>query len=234
VLFRRELLHGAAISKYYDAMVPWRVKKFLAFNFPLAYATVVNRGLPVVGLHDGLWLADLWDDPKWEWPLKNELLTSLTQPTDRILDLGTGTGGILRFLQQQHGYQNLAAADAGAYPIRRLGEMGIDARQGVLPDIPFDDASFDFVIASQVLEHIVQRRRFMREIQRVLVPGGRLAIFVPDWCLSPADEPSHVAVYRKNTLNRFLSRYFLVNDLRSIRDPNHGVDTLFALASKRQ
>ena len=213
-------------------MIHWRVKKFLAFNFPMAYALVINRGLPPVGLHDGLWLAELWDNPKWEWPLKNELLKSLTRPTDRILDLGTGTGGILRFLQQ-HGYGKLAAADSADYPVRRLRGIGIDARQGVLPDIPFEDGSFDFVIASQVLEHIVQRRRFMREIRRVLAPGGHLAVFVPDWCLSPADEPSHVAVYRKNTLSRFLSRYFLVEDVRSIRDPNHGVDTLFALASKR-
>ncbi|MFZ5512302.1 MAG: class I SAM-dependent methyltransferase [Pseudomonadota bacterium] len=211
-------------------LVPWRLKRFLAYNVPLAYSIVVNRGLPIPRMGEGIWLRELWDDPNWDWPLKNRLIRNLTSPSDRILDLGTGTGGILRFLKAE-GYENLAAMDAAAYPLNRLREIGIEGRQGVLPAIPFDAGTFDFVIASQVLEHIVRRHKFLREIRRVLKPGGRAAIFVPDWCLTPADEPTHVAVYNIATLAKLLRQHFRVQRVESVRDDNHQMNVLFALVS---
>ena len=147
-------------------LIPWRLKRFFAYRFPLAMSLIINRGFPPHALGDGLWLKDRWDNAEWDWPLKNRLILDLTKPTDKIIDLGTGTGGILRFLQS-HGYRHLAAVDGGEYAVGRLSEIGIDARQALLPSIPFEDGVFDFVIASQVLEHIVRRHRFLREIRRV-------------------------------------------------------------------
>lgn len=216
----------------FSRVVPWRIKRFMAYNFPLAYACTVNGGIPRQGLEDGLWLEKLWDEPKWNWPKKNNIILDLTKEEDRILDLGTGTGSILRFLRTQ-GYLNLAAMDAAAYPIERLKELRMDARQGILPTIPFETGTFDFVIASQVLEHIIARDRFLREIDRVLCPGGRAAIFVPDWCLTPADEPSHVAVYNIASLSALLRKHFVVQRVESLRDENHEVNVLFALVQKK-
>jgi len=71
--------------------------------------------------------------------------------------------------------------------LRRLWDLGIDAREGLLPDIPYEDNRFDFVIASQILEHISPRNKFLNNIYRVLKPGGRADIFVPDNCLTPLD-----------------------------------------------
>lgn len=49
--------------------------------------------------------------------------------------------------------------------------------------LPFADASFDAVICSEVLEHLPDYRGALGEIQRVLRPGGRLAVSVPrPWC----------------------------------------------------
>lgn len=209
-------------------MLPWRVKRFLAYRFPLAYACAINGRLPLAEAGDGSWLEKHWDDPAWDWPRKRRIVRELTKPTDRILDVGTGTGSILRYLHGE-GYQHLAAVDAAAYPLRRLSTLGIDARQGVLPSIPFEDGAFDLVIASQVLEHVVRRHRFMREIARVLAPGGRAAIFVPDWCLSPLDEPTHVAVYHRRSLTRLLARHFEVESVESIRDDAHRMNVLYGL-----
>ena len=47
--------------------------------------------------------------------------------------------------------------------------------------MPFPDGSFDRVIAAEVLEHIPADRHALREIARVLRPGGRLAVTVPAW-----------------------------------------------------
>ncbi|MEL7114958.1 MAG: methyltransferase domain-containing protein [Pseudomonadota bacterium] len=48
-----------------------------------------------------------------------------------------------------------------------------------LRDLPFDDASYDVVIASHVLEHIKEDRAAIAEIHRVLAPGGKAFLPVP-------------------------------------------------------
>jgi SAM-dependent methyltransferase len=59
-----------------------------------------------------------------------------------------------------------------------------------LTAIPFPDASFDLFFASHVLEHIVDDRRAIREIRRVLAPDGLAFIEVPVLCQSTYEDPS--------------------------------------------
>ncbi|MGB8843325.1 MAG: methyltransferase domain-containing protein [Aliidongia sp.] len=152
-------------------------------------------------------LAESWDSPSRHWPEKNRLIESLTSPDQRILDIGCGNGGILRHLQNR-GYTGLVGLEHSAYACRRLAGEGINMIQGSLHDLPETEAPFDVVIASQVLEHIIRRDRFIREIKKVLRPEGCVLVFVPNNCLNPLDEPEHVAVYSKPTLTRFLARHF--------------------------
>lgn len=218
-----------------SALVPWRVKHFLAMNFPLAFHLVVNRGRNpnnVVRAASREYLQSVWDDPQDDWPTFNRLLLEIAKPSDQIIDLGSFTGHMLRFLQTQ-GYPNLYAIDADKTVVSMLNEIGIPGTVAMLPTIPLPDQSCDFVIASQVLEHIIQRRKFMREIQRVLRPGGRVAVFVPDRCLSPLDTRSHVAVYDERKLRRLLGAFFTIEDCRSLHDERHPMPVLFVLAARR-
>jgi SAM-dependent methyltransferase len=76
--------------------------------------------------------------------------------------------------------------------------------------LPFADATFDHVIASEVLEHIPDDQRAMREIARVLRPGGTAAVTVPRWlpeqvCWALSDRyhdrpGGHVRIYRGHEL----------------------------------
>jgi SAM-dependent methyltransferase len=78
--------------------------------------------------------------------------------------------------------------------------------------LPFGDASFDRVIASEVLEHIEDDATAVSELARVLKPGGRAAITVPRWlperiCWALSDEyhaneGGHVRIYRASELAR--------------------------------
>jgi SAM-dependent methyltransferase len=84
-----------------------------------------------------------------------------------------------------------------------------------LLSLPFPDASFDVVMASEVLEHIPDDDVAMAEIARVVRPGGRVAVTVPRWwpervCWALSREyhdvaGGHVRIYRGDELEERLS-----------------------------
>lgn len=209
-------------------VIPWRVKNFFSEHFPLLYHLAANRGLE--GNSPERWdarLAETWDAPQRHWPAKNELIVSFTEPSDVILDIGCGNGSILRDLRRR-GYRNLHGLEISAYAIERLRTEGIEMHYGRLPSIPLPDEHFDVVIASQILEHVIRRRLLLREVARVLRPGGQAFIFVPDDCLGPISEPEHVIKYTAESLARAVSGQFAPIAIRSMHDTNHSIPILFA------
>jgi SAM-dependent methyltransferase len=143
---------------------------------------------------------------------------------ERLLDLGAGGG--------RHAYEAMrrgasvvafdsdaaAAKDCAALmaalaeedeAVAKAGGAGATAVGDAL-DLPFPDASFDRVIAAEVLEHIPDDRRAIAELARVLRPGGTMAVTVPRWfpelvCWSLSDEyhqvpGGHIRIYRRPTL----------------------------------
>lgn len=70
-----------------------------------------------------------------------------------------------------------AMVEAGQIPVQRY----VAALQGDATRLPFDDASFDRVITSEVLEHIQDDVSAIGELVRVLRPGGTFACTVPTW-----------------------------------------------------
>lgn len=81
--------------------------------------------------------------------------------------------------------------------------------------LPFADATFDRIICSEVLEHIHDYETFLREIRRVIKPGGLFAASVPSffpewvcWKLSDAYhevEGGHVRIFNARALERSIS-----------------------------
>jgi SAM-dependent methyltransferase len=111
----------------------------------------------------------------------------------RILDVGAGTGSNLRLLAGL-GFKRVQSVDQSDEAIRFCAEKGLGAvAKGDASALPFPDGRFDLVIASDVIEHIDDDRRALREFARVLAPGGRLLLTVPAfqalWGLQ--DEVSH-------------------------------------------
>ena len=87
---------------------------------------------------------------------------------------------------------------------RRRGVQA--AHQGRIENLAFDDALFDLILATDVIEHLPDDRAALAELRRVAAPGGRLLATVPayQWLWSRHDV-SHQH-YRRYTLRRLRER----------------------------
>lgn len=100
-------------------------------------------------------------------------------PSDRILDLGCGTGIVARLIRDRLGAAaRITGVDASSEMIAaaRTVAPDLDWRIGNAMELPFADASFELVISQQMLQFVPDRVAAVREIRRVLVPGGRVVV----------------------------------------------------------
>jgi SAM-dependent methyltransferase len=151
---------------------------------------------------------------------------------DLLLDLGCGAG--------RHAFEafrrgaRVVALDYSAGELKDvialLAAMEGAGEAGDRPDalgaavngdatrLPFADGAFDRVIAAEVLEHIPADEAAMRELARVLRPGGTMAVTVPAWLAesvcwaiteefhAPFVEGGHVRIYTEPGLRAALRR----------------------------
>jgi SAM-dependent methyltransferase len=94
----------------------------------------------------------------------------------RVLDFGCGAGDFLAELRDRGWACHGVELNAGA--IRAARERGLDVRHSIDGPDGFADATFDYVRANHSLEHVVDPRHILRQMYRVLKPGGTLFIGV--------------------------------------------------------
>ena len=110
----------------------------------------------------------------------------------RCLNAGCGEGLYCGFLEHFPGVTAIDNVDLADTRRRLAGltDPRHSARDASLTDLPFDDESFDSCLCTEVLEHIADDEKAVREIARCLRAGGQLLISVPH-PPAPAD-PNHV------------------------------------------
>lgn len=124
----------------------------------------------------------------------------------RILDLGAGSGIMMDRLGDLGTVVGLDLAVSSARFCRDKGHLALVADAGLLP---FPDGGFDAVIAADVIEHTPDDERVVRELARVIRPGGVVIVNVPAFMLlwSHHDEAiGHYRRYRRDSLLPLLSR----------------------------
>lgn len=98
-------------------------------------------------------------------------------PADRILDLGCGTGIVARTLRDRlGGGAKITGVDASAEMVAMARKLvpDLEWHEANAMELPFADASFELVVSQQMLQFVPDPLVALREIHRVLVPGGRL------------------------------------------------------------
>jgi ubiquinone/menaquinone biosynthesis C-methylase UbiE len=118
------------------------------------------------------------------------------RPGLRVLDVGCGTGDHLRVMAPLVAPGSAVGVDLSATLIacaqrRTAPALGhVSFQVGDACELPFADAAFDRVLATQVLLHLADPWRAVAQMHRVLRPGGLLSIGEWDWdstCLALTD-----------------------------------------------
>ncbi len=92
---------------------------------------------------------------------------------ERVLEVGPGPGELSARIARELGAE-VVAVDVSERMVELARGRGVDARVGDVQALPFEDASFDTVVAAWMLYHVPDLDRGLAEIARVLGPDGRL------------------------------------------------------------
>ncbi len=129
---------------------------------------------------------------------------------------------VLHFAPERHLRTVIEAANPATYVKADLFPTSVDVRRVDMLAMPFDDQSFDFLIANHVLEHVTDDRRALAEIRRVLRIGGYAILQTPysprltrtwqddgidtdDARLVAFGQEDHVRLYGRDIFERFAS-----------------------------
>jgi SAM-dependent methyltransferase len=134
------------------------------------------------------------------------------QGQGRILDVGCGSGAFLDTMKQL-GWET-HGCDAVELACEAARRKGHDVRLGDAEALDYPAGRFDVVYLNHVLEHTRSPRRALRQIRRVLAPGGSLVMAMPNYgglqmrllgrYSSALDLPRHFYQFERATLARYL------------------------------
>ncbi len=137
-------------------------------------------------------------------------LTKWGVPKDaKVIDIGTSTGTNLRMLKD-NGFTNFIGVDLNKDAIAFCHDKGFEqVFEANACSVPFEDDTFDVVLATDIIEHIDDDIAALNEIQRILKPGGVAVVTVPAhkilWGAND-DFSHHKRRYTRTTLNRQIAQ----------------------------
>jgi SAM-dependent methyltransferase len=98
--------------------------------------------------------------------------------SSRVLDLGCGRGGVVELFWTQ--VQLAAGVDPDPASLASHRASGLPVVRGVGESLPFVDGAFDLIVSLWVLEHLKEPAATLREVHRVLAPGGHFIFVTPN------------------------------------------------------
>lgn len=137
-------------------------------------------------------------------------------PGRRVLDVGCRYGTLTsRYLAGN----DVVGIDVDRDALEKAAELGIETVWADAEEpLPFDDRSFDVVVAGELLEHVRDPEALVDEVHRVLRPGGTFVGSVPNAFRvknrlrflggrPPESDPTHLHIFRPGDVRRLLARF---------------------------
>ena len=133
-----------------------------------------------------------------------------------LLELGCGEG---------RGVELLAPKSKSYLGLDKIGEIieGLKAKHpkydfqsSVFPPMNIADNSFDTIVTFQVIEHIKNDELYLKEIHRILKPGGTALISTPNIKMTLSRNPWHQREYTADELKALAAKYFESVDMKGI------------------
>ena len=143
------------------------------------HALELFEGLPK--RYDALSAAlSFWQDPRWRSAM---VATVEASPNDRVLDVATGTGMVAEELLRRYGCTVVGLDQSGAMLRRARAKLAgspllaerLQLVEGEAEALPFRDAEFDHLTFTYLLRYVDDPTETLRELARVVKPGGRVA-----------------------------------------------------------
>lgn len=109
------------------------------------------------------------------------------QPNERILDIGSGPGLLVEDMATIIGSNGLICGidiskDMVTLSKKRCFHLPqVELREGDATSLPYEDEKFDVAVSTQVYEYIEDIQLCLKELYRVLKPGGRALVLCTDW-----------------------------------------------------
>ena len=110
-----------------------------------------------------------------------DLLASRVEAGDRVLEVDCGPGVLAAKMRDERG-ADVTATDLSSVAVERARAKGIPCSQVVIDqeDLPFEDGAFDTVVSNSAIEHRFLHEHALDECIRVLKPGGKLILCLPN------------------------------------------------------
>ncbi|SIM45957.1 class I SAM-dependent methyltransferase [Micromonospora cremea] len=106
----------------------------------------------------------------------------------RLLDVGTGTGTVAALACSRAAQVTAIDAEPSMLMLARRQAPAADVCHAILPDLPFSDDFFDAAVANFVINHVGDPAATLVELQRVVRPGGRVAVTIWPYPPPPAQQ----------------------------------------------
>jgi 2-polyprenyl-3-methyl-5-hydroxy-6-metoxy-1,4-benzoquinol methylase len=143
----------------------------------------------------------------------------------RLLDVGCATGNLLQ-VAQEHGWDSYGI-EISSWAVERARQKGLTVYEKPLQECNLESSSFDVVTLYDVVEHFPNPKNELKEIWRILKPGGWLIIETPNiesisvkFLYGPNSDlvqpHAHLVLFSKSTIRRILQTVgFRVTKMRT-------------------
>jgi 2-polyprenyl-3-methyl-5-hydroxy-6-metoxy-1,4-benzoquinol methylase len=137
-------------------------------------------------------------------------------PGRRVLDLGCRDGSLSRAYASGN---EIVGVDADREALAAAAALGIETQWADLDEpLALDEATFDVVVAGELLEHLRDPARLVADVRRVLRPGGTFVASVPNafrlknrvrFLLGrdPEDDPTHLQMFSPRDVRKLLGAF---------------------------